>query len=151
MVKQQISKMIRFLFFILFVHLKYCVISQVNTMPPSPTHNHPGEGNQSKAVQPPHGGIIVESGKLNIEILFDPFGGEQKLCVWVLNQRNKIKTIINAKAFVTLNYKNGTVIKKDMESKEDMFFSDVADLKNPFNAVIVVFLKKCFTSSTLIL
>lgn len=133
--------MIRFLLFILLLHLKYCVVSQVNTMPPSPTHNHPGEENELKVVQSPHGGEIVESGKFNIEIVLDPFGGEQKLCIWVLNQRNKIKTIANANAFVTLNYKNGTIIKKDMKLKEDMFFSDVDDLKNPFNAVIVILIK----------
>lgn len=110
-------------------------------MPPSPTHSHPGEENQPKAVQSPHGGAIIESGKFNIEIVFDPFGGEKKLCVWVLNQRNKVKAITNGKAFVTLNYKNGAVVKKDMDCNEDMFFSDIDDLKNPFNAVIVVLLK----------
>lgn len=104
-------------------------------------HDHSGEENEIKKNEPPHGGSIVESGKRNIEIVYEVFGGEEKLNVWLLSQKNKVKSIKNASAKLTLRYSNGSVVTNDMIMKDDKFYSNIKDLENPFNAIIVITLK----------
>lgn len=138
------SKIIYIFLFFINVSIAF---AQINPMPPSPAHNH-NEGNELKEDLPPHGGIVTESGKYNIEILFDPFAGEQKLTVWLLNQRNKVRSLKGAQAKITLNYKDGRSITNEMKLTEDALFSDVEDIVNPFNAIIhIIKNKKSYTST----
>lgn len=101
------------------------------------SHNHSDHENEIEATIPPHGGTIVESGKHNVEILIDPFGGEQKLMAWLLNQRNKTKRHDKATAELTLKYKDGRIITQTMKVKEGMFYTDIEDFASSFNAIII--------------
>lgn len=112
------------------------------------SHNHSDHENEVEAAIPPHGGTIVESGKHNVEILIDPFGGEQKFMAWLLNQRNKTKHYSKVTAELTLKYKDGRTIKQIMKVKDDMFYSDIEDIVSSFNAIIVfTFNNKALTAA----
>ena len=111
---------------------------QQSPLPSMQALPHSDHGSESKSKEAPHGGIVVDAGKRHIEIVFDPFAGEQKLSAWVMNSSYKPRHPKNGSATATLNYKNGTRVEKKMVRLEDRFYTDVDDLKQAFNAVIII-------------
>lgn len=69
---------------ILFILALATSRAQMSPMPPIPSQTHADHGESHKTKDPPHGGTVVDAGKRHLEIVFDPFAGEQKLTVYVL-------------------------------------------------------------------
>lgn len=112
--------------------------AQQSALPSMQALPHSDHGSEGKFKDPPHGGTVVDAGKRHVEIVFDPFAGEQKLTVWVINSSYKPRHPKSASATVTLNYRNGIKVEKKLINLEDRFYSDVDDLTQPFNAVIII-------------
>lgn len=135
---------------ILFILVFFSITSlfgQISLTPPS-GNNHAEEHNEIKAESPPHGGVVTEAGKYNIEVLLDPFALDKKITVWLLSQRNKQKELKNMTATLILNYKNGKIIEKEMLVDNGTACSDIDDITNPFNAVIILKRKNNSYSAT---
>jgi hypothetical protein len=139
--------------FILFVLLAgfYCSRAQMpgmggsgmgamngmNNVPQNTSNDGP------KKTEPPHGGEIKESGKYNLEVVFDPFSTEEKLCVWVLKSNLKAAKLEGATAKVKVKYvkEEGKEEDIDMVLSDDKFACNVSDGSQAFTAFIVVTIK----------
>lgn len=103
-------------------------------------HDHSGES-EHKKVDPPHGGIILDAGKYQIELLFDPLAGEEKLTLWILNSKFKVRHPEKGIVKIKLNYKDGKIIEQSMINATERFYCNITDLTVPFNALIVLNIK----------
>ena len=110
-------------------------------------HDHSGES-EHKKVDPPHGGIILDAGKYQMELLFDPLAGEEKLTVWILNSKFKSRHPENGTVTINFSYKDGKVIEQRMVKAADRFYCNIPDLTAAFNALIVLSIKnKTYTGA----
>lgn len=103
-------------------------------------HDHSGES-EHKQVDPPHGGIILDAGKYQIELLLNPLAGEEKLTVWILNSKFKARHPEKGVVTIKFNYKDGKVIEQSMVNAADRFYCNIPDLSVPFNALILLSIK----------
>ncbi len=101
-------------------------------------HDHSSEESEHKKVDPPHGGVVVEAGKYHIELKLDPLASEEKLLVWILDSRYKVRHPKNSTLLVKFKYKNGEVIETNMTSSSDRFHCNVPDVSLPFNAFLIL-------------
>ncbi len=97
----------------------------------------------SKKDEPPHGGEVKESGKYNIEIVFDSFAADEKFSVWVLKSNYKPAKIDKATGKIIIKYikTEGKEETHDMVILEDRFISNVADVSEAFTAFITITIK----------
>lgn len=96
----------------------------------------------SKKDEPPHGGEIKESGKYNIEIVFDPFAADEKMTVWVLKQNYKPAKLAGAKGTVKIKYvKLNKEEDRELVFSEDKFMCNVEDASQAFTAFITITIK----------
>lgn len=105
-----------------------------------------GNGGSSKKDEPPHGGEVKEAGKYNIEVVFDPFSGDEKLNVWLIKQNYKPVNTEKATAKVTIKYPklndgNGKEETFDLQQSEGRFYCNVTEPSATFTAFITITFK----------
>lgn len=117
-----------------------------NSMMSPQMQNMPSGTGSSKKEEPPHGGEVKEAGKYNIEVVFDPFSGEEKLNVWLIKQNYKPVNTEKATAKVTIKYPklndgNGKEETFDLQQSEGRFYCNVSEPSATFTAFITITLK----------
>ncbi|MGZ3865446.1 MAG: hypothetical protein ACXVC6_05390 [Bacteroidia bacterium] len=101
-----------------------------------------GSSGSSKKDEPPHGGEIKESGKYNIEVVFDPFAADEKMTVWVLKQNYKPAKVTGAKGTVKIKYvKLNKEEDRELVFSEDKFMCNVTEASEAFTAFITITIK----------
>lgn len=118
---------------------------QQNGMSPQMQNMPTGNTGSSTKDDPPHGGEIKESGKYNIEVVYDPFSTEEKLNIWLLKGNYKPAKVDKATAKVTIKYPkldDGTKEEtRELILSEDRFYCNVSEPSSTFNAFITITVK----------
>lgn len=107
-----------------------------------------GDSQEFASRTPPHGGKVFNTDKYQFEFVMDPFGAEQKLTMYILNRRYKTQRFRTVTVSATVNYVNGTVVKKEMLFKEYWYYCDLEDIINPCNIIVTIIKgKKKYTAT----
>lgn len=131
------------LFFVYFILFSFILRSQ--------GHNHgndnkqantPVIGNTHKKGHPPHGGQLIDVGKYDLEVVFNITAEEEKFSVYILNSKAKVLDIEEASGKITLRYKDGREIIKELKKSEKVkLYCNFEDIVNEFVVIIDIIYK----------
>ena len=99
------------------------------------THSHA----HKKNVEPPHGGVLLELGKYELEVLLNVMEDEEKFNVFLLKPN---LTVIDAKEITgsaTFRYKEASEITTEFRlSEKGNLYCNMQDIINPFVVMIKI-------------
>ena len=101
----------------------------------SNTHSHA----HKKNVEPPHGGVLLEVGKYELEVLLNVMEDEEKFNVFLLKPN---LTVIDAKEITgsaTFRYKEASeIITEFKRSEKGNLYCNIQDIISPFVVMIKI-------------
>lgn len=128
--------------FILLFGISPAESQTVEPVPATPSNGFGATDEYYASMDPPHGGVVFHSGKYDVEFIVDPFAGEEKVTVYLLNEKYKVKKPNKISIIATLKYGDGKTTEKMMIRKEEWFYCDLDDIINPCNIVLLIKVRK---------
>lgn len=117
-------------------------------VPKTPSNSFQGSETEFDYLDPPHGGKVVHTDKYHFEFVVDPFASEQKVTVYILNNKYRTRKPRKITATVKIALHDGTTVTKELIRKEDWFYCDLDDVVNPCNLVVYFKIRrKTFTGA----